>query len=721
MSTPILTECQIAAIGRAYDGTTETIERLLRRFRHLKRHNILNAAKRAGYHTSRHRKTWTPADDEILRAQYGRIPAADLATQLGCSEVALNLRRKRLGFSTRDLEDLCVRDLEELFKVDHRLWQRFFEQGWLRYWEQPRRGGVPVQRVALADLKTFLRAHPEVADWRRLDAATLERLQLEDLPDPPAYMRLTCHSGAFDDRVVQHCAPGPHGTGDRTKFETTFRFALKSCKAEGGTDFWAPTYTAGPQCPRCGSQVSRFSEKAIFSDVDPGEDERLKMLAGKLGLEWNGTCFTGPDGKTLSDEDLLRYVFNTRRNPGDAVRTFQKLLATGMTVVEESPVAPDTLLPSILDYDLREGEQLGAWAEFLALGNITLNWPPGQGKMFFLAMAMSRIAGDHLIFANTSTLLEQWVEHFRTHCTTRITVANHWKPKRTRITLFDEAGNERSRIDLYTYLTRQDFRDHQHCIVGFDEARFLPGNSAHRLALVRCRHRIACEASPYREDGRMELLNMVSGKSVGSDWETFRRAGTIPDVPVRVLVVDDLEDKFSAIEHLVAARKTIVMVERLEDGRRVAGQLAAPFLSSISKNRLATLAAYRTVVASRVADSGIDVRDLQEVIEFGFHRGSRAQSVQRLGRLLHSTVAMRHTVLMTREEFTKYSKRLTALEDKGFKISIAFYRPREGRKVTRPMALAGNRWAQLLGAAAPVLPPAANSRRYVDGRRRRAA
>lgn len=75
-------------------------------------------------------------------------------------------------------------------------------------------------------------------------------------------------------------------------------------------------------------------------------------------------------------------------------------------------------------------------------------------------------------------------------------------------------------------------------------------------------------------------------------------------------------------------------------------------------------------VVSRVADEGVSIEDLQRIIEVDFLYGSRAQSTQRTGRLMHSQKAEKHDIIMTFKEFESYGKRIYVLQEKGFHVKI---------------------------------------------------
>lgn len=714
MSTAQLTEQQMQEIAGRYDGTTETINAIIAQYG-IPRHTIFKIAKRFGYQSTRERISWTAEQDDYLKTHYGRVPIEDLCAQLGCTPAAIANRKKRLGISTRDFADLAVIDLERLTGVDHRAWARFIEDGWVKVWEQPRRNAVPVRRVRLKDLKKFFTEHPEVFDYLHTSVEVADKLELADLPEPPKYKLVTCRSNSFGDRVFERANTGPYGRADHGILVQQYSTDLASCDKTGGVDFWVPLYARDISCPRCGCKVSRFSEKACFSVDEPDNSGVLNAIAGKIGLGYEDGKVVNQDGEEVTEDELLKQIFSTKRSAGDALSAFRRLISCGLTVAAPNPVDTAKLLQNCLAYELRPGPQQDAWDDFINYGNIGVYWPPGQGKMFFLGMALTRLGGRHAVFTNTGTITEQWISHL-TKYAPRVTVRKCWHPYHFEATVFNAAGDEVCVIEFYTYHTRADLRSTHYTVVGFDEAHHLPGDSAHRLSLLDCDYRVGLTATPYREDGRAELIETMTGHAIGRDWEEFARAGTMPRVPVKVVLVEDLEQKYEALPTLVGSGKTIVFIELLSDGERVASLLAAPFVEGATKRRLPIIMQNRVTVVSRVGDCGIDVPDLEEVIEFGFFRGSRAQSLQRLGRLLHARRPIRHTVMMTQDEFSRHYKRIKALEEKGFSVSVAEYVPAEPR-VTAAVPLESSPWLAALGLVPPKTATlAAPARRYVDGK-----
>lgn len=716
---PILNERQIADIARRYDGTTHTINELVKEYGVL-RHNITSAAKRGGYKSPKKRITWDEEKDQYLRDNWGKLPPAEIYAHLECNPSAIFNRLKRIGHSTRNNEDLTIYELEHLTKLDHRLWLRFIDRGWLKsYPEYGRNGEVWSRRVKVEWLGAFLKAHPEVIDYRKADKYARVVLELDKLPDPPKFMLLTCHSDSWQDGIRATPVGRKIHHGEIEITEREHHYELDSCAAMGGTDVWAPIYKNSVNCPRCGCLLGRFSEKAVFSEEDPGEGDLLNAIAGKLGLRWKDGQFFDASGQLVSEEELLRYVFNTKRNAGRAFATFRRLLEAGMSVAPPNPVQEGRLLSNILRFELRDAQE-AVFVSFLESGNVGVYWPPGMGKMYFLGTVYSRIAGEHALFVHTDTIREQWLEFFKEQGNVRIT--KHRAPMHSCVEVLDDTGAVRSQVRIYSYSTREQFEDGRFVVVGFDEAQFLPGNRASRLSMLKSDFRVGLSATPFREDGRADLIQLMTGTALGEDWQEFKDAGYIPDVPVHVVIVSDLEQKHQALASRLKGHKTIVFSDSVEDGKRISCEIGIPFIYSATKNRLKVLNQHQAVVMSRVGDCGIDTRDVEEVIEFNFHHGSRAQSLQRMGRLLHSRKPLRHTVMMTFKEFSLYHKRLSALEAKGFPIRIEMYQEKS-RRGRPPKPKPVNEWAVLLGAVSLPKPPkgiAATSRRkYESGVERR--
>jgi hypothetical protein len=480
-------------------------------------------------------------------------------------------------------------------------------------------------------------------------------------------------------------------------------YSLKSCAALGGTGFWTATYDMAPTCPRCGCKVSRFSEEGVFSFEDPGEAETLNHIAGKLALKFQDGRFVDAAGHRLAETDVMQYVFSSNRNPARAVTVFRKLLEAGLRVIEDSPVRPEDMALPLLRYELAP-EQQKTYGEFLTCGNVGVYWPPGSGKQYFGCHAMTTILGQHRLFVHSDTIRDGWIEHFRRYAPL-VKVEMLTKPTRSVVSVYESDGGAlRCTVEIWNYRTRHSFGTSPCVLAVFDEAHFLPGNHAHKLALLNSRYRIALTATPFRGDNREVLLESMTGRSLGKEWGATNAAGReIPRIPVKVLIVRDVEAKFAAVRQLTKrSGKTLVFSEGLTDGKRIAFETGMPFIFSETKERLSVLRAHRVACISRVGDCGLDIPDLATVIEFSGLGGSRAQSLQRLGRLLHSRTARQHIVLMTAKELGLHARRLAVLEEKGFPLKISMFRAtKPGRRIAvAPHAIresAQSHWWHLLG------------------------
>ena len=80
----------------------------------------------------------------------------------------------------------------------------------------------------------------------------------------------------------------------------------------------------------------------------------------------------------------------------------------------------------------------------------------------------------------------------------------------------------------------------------------------------------------------------------------------------------------------------------------------------------------RVVVLCESLEDGreLSVPDCEVTIDHSGLFGSRIQSLQRLGRLMHSDRAKYHCILMTRtERYDRFAKRVEAIKAKGFVVT----------------------------------------------------
>jgi hypothetical protein len=142
---------------------------------------------------------------------------------------------------------------------------------------------------------------------------------------------------------------------------------------------------------------------------------------------------------------------------------------------------------------------------------------------------------------------------------------------------------------------------------------------------------------------------------------------------INVYIFDTMEQKIRFATSLVTKEaKTLLFIDKIEIGERLANILGVPFIHGATKNRIEIAKESKVFIASRVMEMGVSLKELEHIIEVDFLFGSKREEIQRTGRLFHSESkeAKRHDILMTKEEFEAYGKRLHGLVEKGFKINL---------------------------------------------------
>lgn len=291
-----------------------------------------------------------------------------------------------------------------------------------------------------------------------------------------------------------------------------------------------------------------------------------------------------------------------------------------------------------------------AWEEFLARGALGVYWPMGAGKTVIALHAMAHLKGGRfLVVVPTATLVEQWRERIHHHLHRDVA----------------------AKVDVVTYQGLKKVRDRKYLFAAFDECHVLPANTFAAAATIPCEYRMGLSATPYREDGRTDLIFALTGYPVGLDWGELIELGVI-EVPTITLHLSETEaDKTRKLEELLhEGKRTVVFCDGIDKGNALAKRFGLTFVDGSATRRLETIRACRQVIVSRVGDEGLSLPDLERVVEVDFLMGSRRQEGQRMGRLFHADRKGEHWVLMTRDEHERYQKRLLAIREKGFRIRV---------------------------------------------------
>jgi DNA excision repair protein ERCC-3 len=309
---------------------------------------------------------------------------------------------------------------------------------------------------------------------------------------------------------------------------------------------------------------------------------------------------------------------------------------------------------------------------------VTVTWPPGAGKTTLAVACISAVSGRTLVVVPSVSILRRWEDELK-----------RWMPGGPRPALLYSGAPPRrpgAEITISTYQTAlkrfvgsggEEFE-----LLIVDEAHHLPADTFSKLASIRARYRIALTASPFREDGRTELIYALGGFPVATDYEELVRWGYVKKPELEVYITSyKLQALKALVDRLLRTvdGKIIVYSDYVDEGRHLAAFLNQAFAVEVPyihgdtplHRRYSELEGGRLVVASRVFDEGMDIPDIAASVEYSFLFGSRRQEFQRAGRLMHSAMrGVRHYVLMTPDEFERYRKRFLPLLGRGIKVSV---------------------------------------------------
>jgi len=381
------------------------------------------------------------------------------------------------------------------------------------------------------------------------------------------------------------------------------------------------------------------------------QNERLLELADEEERDRAWDDLGGRDGglNERVDDDKIQI---RRGNEFDVI---VELISGGNLPFQ--PIGPD-------DDELRDAPggislrpyQERAWEQFREYGQVGVFWPPGLGKTFLSLFVGERIAGDKLVVVPSSTLESQWEE---------------------RIQEFVEYPDEWT-VKTYQYLTQHDNMAeftgvNAPTLTVFDECHTLPANTFSKLATLDTNYRIGLSATPYREDERTDFIFGLTGFPVGIEWTELVEYGDFDYPEVTVYLYQSRAQKREDVCDLISnPGKTLVFCDSIDAGNDLSERLDVPFVSGETpkQQRMDIFRDNRVVIGSRVADEGLSMDELDRVIEYDFHGGSRRQELQRAGRVMHSEGIGQHIIQMTDDEYENYGSRLYSLEEKGMDIEF---------------------------------------------------
>ena len=214
-------------------------------------------------------------------------------------------------------------------------------------------------------------------------------------------------------------------------------------------------------------------------------------------------------------------------------------LKSGIKPFREKPVDKKDLFDSPrAGIELREHQE-DAWSTFLKYSRIGVFWPPGAGKTAFGKFTVGAVRGKKLIIVRSVALKEHWEKELRG-------IAGLTKDEYEVIT-FAAATSERIRRTEYT-------------LVIVDEVHHWPANTYSELAFnIKTKYLIGLSATPWREDGRAELIFALCGYPVGRDWTYFWKKGLVKKPTAKVYVVRDFNAKVVELEGLLRSHVTTLI------------------------------------------------------------------------------------------------------------------------------------------------------------------
>ncbi len=401
-----------------------------------------------------------------------------------------------------------------------------------------------------------------------------------------------------------------------------------------------------------------------LSEIPPELEEKLKFPDALPFKVQDRMLFTGEQLQEKGWEKYHQYL--TQREGKDRIRIrsgyefrlIAQLIEDGTLPFISNPVQKEDLrlwndsgyskYLEVCERKNTKGIQDRAWEEFKQRGAIGIYWSFGTGKSLFGHRVIGSVKGPHLVVVPSIILKEQWIE---------------------RVKLFNPTvANE---VTVETYHSYDRVKKNQYKVVLFDESQHLPANTFIKLSTIQCKYRVGFSGSPFREDGRENYIFALTGYPIGMSWNELLKLKVMNVPQFRVYVLSDKRAKDRKLDDLMLLPlKTIIFCDSLDYGEELSKHFGIPFISGETKERLEVIKNSNACVVSRVGDEGLSDLKLERVIEVSYLFGSRMQESQRFGRLMHSEKKTQHIILMSRQEYDAYQKRLLAITERGFKIEL---------------------------------------------------
>lgn len=414
------------------------------------------------------------------------------------------------------------------------------------------------------------------------------------------------------------------------------------------------------------------------------------------GSEFKANAFKNR-GKGSFEWDGYRKLFNTRYQTFpigllDVVRNAFTNAGIPVQTIDKRKKNNETIPYSITNFTARD-YQTHAVLMSVAHGNGIIKAATGAGKTTIAARTIDALQKRTIFVVHTRDLLYQTIDSFTNlfpHETIgqigdgkidyqNITVAtmqtlailNDIEVGKNK---FDEDADDIKETkvqykEIYNPDAWHKYRNSVDCVM-FDEVQRICSQTAYKVRFLfeRANYAFGYSASPWRDDGSDLMIEAAFGRRIvditaselikqgylvqphiiikdippvwhGKTYEQVYKSAVVENVFRNMRVVQD------ALEQYNLGRNTLILVTQIKHGEiieKMLGQSGAPavFISGKSgmKKRRQVIQDMRNgkaqlVIASTIADVGLDVPRLQSIVEAGAGKSS-VTALQRLGRIM---------------------------------------------------------------------------------------
>lgn len=455
-----------------------------------------------------------------------------------------------------------------------------------------------------------------------------------------------------------------------------------------------------------------FTDFEVGEFIGHGEDKRFRMYRltpTTAGLHGIPDCVANDDRIDIERDDRFRvegaYIYYDRedrdeleqydditdhlRNIGPtsaAIRdgheymVMEAMLRHGFFPFTPHPIEDDDWSEPTVSFPFDLYDYQWDWIDHIKdNGHGCFVGPTGSGKSVPTTYLFAGLDGTHALICYGRMTLGQWQQYLDDWADLNVAVVTDdtFDPDSSDIDDYDVVLATYQSVDKIHAIVRSDNNDlNQFNAIATDESHAITADTFAAAASIPTEYKWGMTASPYREDGREEAIQAFTGPYIGMDWDAILDEQDKARHTVEVHIVDDEQDKVEVAADLYDPdQRTLIYSDSIDLGNAIADRLGVPSVNGQDGHDqydriLAAIEEYGVCVVSRVGDHGISIDGLEAIIECSFLYGSRNQSLQRTGRLLHDDAGNTHHVVFTDEQWDRHHKRLFSQMDRGFEIVL---------------------------------------------------